>query len=224
MKATGRSIKDPASGYIPQRPYDGRDPRFYATILYPGATWKGKVLDPNGADAPRSGQIATNYWPRKYLLPSVDLFAGTGGSDRKWVLIRTAELYLNYAEAQNEAAGPAAEVYDALNAIRSRAGMPGISGGTKETLREKIRHERRIELALEDHRFWDVRRWKTAQQADNTEVHGVAVTGTGNVSYSHPVIEKRVLDPGKNYWLPIPQSEMDKVSSQNPDFTQNKGW
>jgi hypothetical protein len=224
MKATGLSIKDPASGYSAQRPYDGRDPRFYATILYPGCSWKGKVLDPNGSDAPRSGQIATNYWPRKYLLPSVDLFAGTGGSDRKWVLIRTAELYLNYAEAQNEATGPTTEVYTALNAIRTRAGMPGISGGTKETLREKIRHERRIELALEDHRFWDVRRWKTAEQVDNKEVHGVTVTGTGNVSYSYPVIEKRVFDPGKNYWLPIPQSEMDKVSSQQPDFTQNKGW
>lgn len=224
MKTTGLPITDPASGYSAQRPYDGRDPRFYATILYPGASWKGKVLDPNGADAPRSGQIATNYWPRKYLLPSVDLFAGSGATDRKWVLIRTAELYLNYAEAQNEATGPGSDVYNALNAVRARAGMPALSGGDKISLREKIRHERRIELALEDHRFWDVRRWKIAEVVDNKEVHGVAVAGTGNVTYTYPVVEKRVFDPKKNYWLPIPQSEMDKVSSQNPGFTQNAGW
>lgn len=224
MKATGLPITDPASGYSAQRPYDGRDPRFYATILYPGASWKGKVLDPNGADAPRSGQIVTNYWPRKYLLPSVDLFSGSGASDRKWVLIRTAELYLNYAEAQNEATGPGAEIYNALNAVRARSGMPAISGGDKASLRAKIRHERRIELALEDHRFWDVRRWKIAEQVDNKEVHGVTVSGTGNVTYTYPVVEKRVFDPRKNYWLPIPQSEIDKVSSQNPAFTQNPGW
>jgi len=224
MKATGLPITDPASGYSTQRPYDGRDPRFYATILYPGASWKGKVLDPNGADAPRSGQIVTNYWPRKYLLPSVDLFSGSGATDRKWVLIRTAELYLNYAEAQNEATGPGAEVYNALNAVRARSGMPGISGGDKASLREKIRHERRIELALEDHRFWDVRRWKIAEQVDNKEVHGVVVSGTGNVTYTYPVVEKRVFDAKKNYWLPVPQSEIDKVSSQNPQFTQNPGW
>lgn len=226
MKATGLPIGDPASGYNAQRPYEGRDPRFYATILYPGANWKGKILDPNGADAPRSGQIVTNYWPRKYLLPSVDLFAGTGGSDRKWVLIRTAELYLNYAEAQNEVAGPGADVYNALNAIRRRAGMPDIAGGDQAGLRATIRHERRIELALEDHRFWDVRRWKIAEVVDNKEVHGVAVSGNGagNVTYTYPVIGKRVFDPAKNYWLPIPQSEIDKVSGHNPDFKQNPGW
>lgn len=224
MKATGLPITDPASGYSAQKPYDGRDPRFYATILYPGCSWKGKVLDPNGADAPRSGQIATNYWPRKYLLPSVDLFAGSGGSDRKWVLIRTAELYLNYAEAQNEATGPDQDVYNALNAIRSRSGMPAFSGGDQTTLRAKIRHERRIELALEAHRFWDVRRWKIAEVVDNKTVHGVAVSGSGNVSYTYPVIEKRVFDAARSYWLPIPQSEMDKVASQNPGFTQNPGW
>ncbi|RFS24782.1 RagB/SusD family nutrient uptake outer membrane protein [Chitinophaga silvatica] len=224
MKASGLGITEPGSGYSAQRPYEGRDPRFYATILYPGATWKNRVLDPNGADAPRSGQIATNYWPRKYLLPSVDLYAGTGASDRKWVLIRTAELYLNYAEAQNEAEGPGADVYAAMNAIRARAGMPDYSGGDQIAVRAKIRHERRIELALEDHRFWDVRRWKIAEQVDNKEVHGVAVSGSGNVTYTYPVIGKRVFDVRKNYWLPIPQSEIDKVGGQNPDFKQNPGW
>ena len=180
MKNTGLPITDPASGYNPQRPYDGRDPRFAATILYPGAMWKGRLLDPNGADAPRSGQISTNYWPRKYQLESVNLFAGTGATDRKWVLMRTAELYLNYAEAENEARGPGSAVYNAINAVRARAGMPDYGGGSKDAVREKIRRERRIELALEDHRFWDVRRWKIAETIDNREVHGVIVTGSAS--------------------------------------------
>ncbi len=224
MKNTGLPITDPTSGYNPQRPYDGRDPRFAATILYPGAMWKGRLLDPNGADAPRSGQISTNYWPRKYQLESVNLFAGTGATDRKWVLMRTAELYLNYAEAENEARGPGTAVYNAINAVRARAGMPDYGGGGKDAVREKIRRERRIELALEDHRFWDVRRWKIAETIDNREVHGVTVTGSGNVTYTYPVIEKRVFSPARNYWLPVPQSEIDKVSGRNPEFKQTPGW
>lgn len=224
MKSTGLPVTDPSSGFNPQRPFDGRDPRFYATILYPGCIWKGRALDPNGADAPRSGQISTNYWPRKYLLESVNLFAGTGASDRKWVLIRTAELFLNYAEAENEVRGPGAAVNNAVNAVRSRAGMPDYTGTTKEATREKIRRERRIELALEDHRFWDVRRWKIAEDVDNKDVHGVTVTGSGNVVYTYPVLEKRIFDPRRNYWLPVPQSEIDKVSGRNPEFTQTPGW
>ncbi|WP_300601640.1 RagB/SusD family nutrient uptake outer membrane protein [Niabella sp.] len=224
MKQTGLSVKDAASGYNPQKPYEGRDPRFYATILYPGATWKGRTLDPNGADVPRSGQIASNYWPRKYLLESVNLFTNTGAADRKWVLMRTAELYLNYAEALNESGGAAMESRNALNAIRRRAGMPDYVGSATDALREAIRHERRIELALEDHRFWDVRRWKIAELTDNKEVHGVAVSGSGNITYTYPVLEKRVFDANKNYWLPIPQAEIDKVSGRNPEFKQNPGW
>ncbi|WP_198674002.1 RagB/SusD family nutrient uptake outer membrane protein [Chitinophaga alhagiae] len=224
MKATGLPVTDPASGFNPQRPYDGRDPRFYATILYPGAIWKGRALDPNGADAPRSGQISTNYWPRKYQLESVNLFAGTGASDRKWVLMRTAELLLNYAEAENEAGGPGADVYNAINAVRGRADMPAFAGGTKEATRATIRSERRIELALEDHRFWDVRRWKIAEVTENRDVHGVTVTGSGNVQYAYPVLEHRVFNPNRDYWLPVPQSEIDKVSGRNPAFKQTQGW
>lgn len=226
MKETGLPISDPASGYNPQRPYLNRDPRFYATILYPGAIWKGRALDPNDADAPRPGQVITNYWPRKYLLENVNLFNLTGATDRKWVLIRLAELYLNYAEALNEANGPAAEVNAAVNAVRRRADMPEYNGASKEDRRAKIRSERRVELALEDHRFWDVRRWRIAHIVDNREVHGVKVTGTGNVTYEYPVVEKRIFNASqdRDYWLPVPQSEIDKVAGRNTEFRQNKGW
>ncbi|WP_109699839.1 RagB/SusD family nutrient uptake outer membrane protein [Chitinophaga deserti] len=226
MKKTGLPITDPASEYNPQRPYDGRDPRFAFTILYPGAMWKGRQLDPNGADAPRPGQIVSNYWPRKYLLENVNLFNLTGATDRKWVLIRLAELYLNYAEAQNEAGGSATEVNAAINAVRGRVNMPEYLGGTQEQTRAKIRNERRVELALEGHRFWDVRRWKIAEIVDNRDVHGVKVIGQGNVTYEYPVVEKRTFNKNKDrdYWLPIPQNEIDKVAGRNDQFRQNQGW
>jgi hypothetical protein len=120
--------------------------------------------------------------------------------------------------------GPGAEVYNALNAVRGRAGIPAVNSGTKESLRQRIRHERRIELALEAHRFWDVRRWKIAEVTDNRDVHGVTITGSGNVTYTYPVVEKRVFDPKRAYWLPVPQAEIDKVSGRNPEFVQNPGW
>ncbi len=226
MKPTGLPISDPASGYNASRPYDNRDPRFYATILYPGAMWKGRSLNPNDADAPRPGQVITNYWPRKYLLENVNLFNLTGATDRKWVLIRLAELYLNYAEAANEADANTAGITDAINAVRGRVDMPAYNGGSQDEQRIKIRNERRVELALEDHRFWDVRRWKIAHTVDNREVHGVKVTGQGNVTYEYPVVEKRIFNntQERDYWLPVPQNEIDKVSGRNSEFRQNKGW
>jgi hypothetical protein len=226
MKATGKLPAEPGSGFVATRPFEGRDPRFYASVLYPGATWKGRILNPNGADAPGLGELATNYWQRKYCLESTNLFDGSGAVDQKWVLFRTAELYLNYAEAQNEANGPDNSVYDAIKAIRFRAGMPELpSGLLQDALREKIRHERRIELAFERHRFWDVRRWKIAAFKDKGPVHKVVVTvNNGIATYTYPVVQTRVFDPRKHYWMPIPQAEMDKVGSRNPDFKQNPGW
>ncbi|WP_423737291.1 RagB/SusD family nutrient uptake outer membrane protein [Chitinophaga caseinilytica] len=226
MKATGLPITDPASGYNPLEPYKGRDKRFEETILFPGAMWKGRALDPNGADAPRPGQVISNYWPRKYLLENVNLFNLTGATDRKWVLIRLAELYLNYAEALNEANGPVGDVNAAINAVRSRVDMPNYNGTDRDKIREKIRNERRVELALEDHRFWDVRRWNIAHIVDNREVHGVKVIGQGNVTYEYPVVEKRIFNNNQNrdYWLPVPQNEIDKVAGRNSEFKQNTGW
>lgn len=225
MQATGKLPKEEGSGFDPENPYVGRDPRFYASILYPGAVWKGRVLNPNGADAPNIGELSTNYWQRKGSVESVNLFNNTGFINRKWVLFRTSELYLNYAEAQNEAlSAPDQSVYEAVDAIRLRTGvnMPKLQTGlSKQAMREKIRHERRIELVFERHRFWDVRRWKIAEIVDNGPVHKVVVSD-GN--YTYPVIQNRIFDASKHYWLPIPQQEIDKVQEKNPEFEQNAGW
>lgn len=226
LKATGKRPAESGSGYDPSHPYAGRDPRFYQSVLYPGSTWKGRKTDPLGIDAAEPGKTATNYWQRKYLLESVNLINASGDSPRRWVLMRTAEVYLNYAEAYNEAIGPDKEVYDAVNAVRARVGMPGLPVGLgREEMREKIRHERRIELAFEGQRFWDVRRWKIAETVDNKTVRGVSISVSGSdTTYTYPIIEKRTFDKGKMYFLPIPQSEIDKLGGVSSGFGQNPGY
>lgn len=220
--ASGNQIVNPASGYDPQNPYVNRDPRFYQSILYHGAMWQGRAIDiaPGGADNVTIGAIQrVNYFTRKYLLESHNLFTDAGNAYRRFAIIRLAELYLNYAEALNEAEGPTPAVYQAVNTIRSRSGMPDLPAGlSKEDMRTRIRHERKIELAFEDHRFWDVRRWKIAEIIDNGPVHKVVVNASGK--YTYPVHQTRVFDKRKHYLFPIPQSELDK----NPNMTQNPGW
>lgn len=226
LKATGKRPDESGSGYDPNHPYAGRDPRFYQSVLYPGSIWKGRKIDPLGIDAAEPGKTATNYWQRKYLLESVNLINGSGDSPRRWVLMRTAEVYLNYAEAYNEAIGPDKQVYDAVNAVRARVGMPPLPVGLgREEMREKIRHERRIELAFEGQRFWDVRRWKIAETVDNKIVRGVAISVSGSdTTYRYPIIEKRTFDKVKQYFLPIPQSEIDKLGGVSSGFSQNPGY
>ncbi len=219
---SGAQIVNPASGYDPQNPYANRDPRFYQSILYHGAPWQGRPVNvaPGGADYVTIGAIQrVNYFTRKYLLESHNLFTGAGNAYRRFALIRLAELYLNYAEALNEAEGPTAAVYLAVNTIRGRVDMPPLPAGlTREQMRDRIRRERRVELAFEDHRFWDVRRWKIAEIVDNGPVHKVEVDANGRFTY--PVFQTRRFDPTKHYLFPIPQSEIDK----NPNMTQNPGW
>lgn len=152
------------SGYDPVHPFEGRDPRFYVSILYHGAQWQGRAVDvsPTGLDNINIGGVPrVNYFTRKYLWEQHNLTTGSGNSYRRFAIIRLAELYLNYAEALNEAEGPTAEVYNAVNKIRRRAQLLDLPANlTKDEMRNKIRQERRVELAFENHRFWDVRRWK----------------------------------------------------------------
>ncbi|HWK06125.1 MAG TPA: RagB/SusD family nutrient uptake outer membrane protein [Puia sp.] len=226
MAATGLPITNPASGFNPKRPYVGRDPRFYATVLYPLEWWTWRKIDAQGVDKPTAGQTASGYFWRKYMSVSTDLYYGRGYVPRKWVLFRTGELYLNYAEAQNEALGPDATVYSAVNAIRNRAGMPNLPAGLSQAdMRSAIQHERRIEMAFESQRFWDVRRWKIAEVVDNGPVHSVLYSiNATDTTYTYPVLQTRVFDASKHYFMPIPQSEMDKMAGKNPDFKQTTGW
>lgn len=206
-------------------PFENRDERLLATVLMNGVLFKGKRVAtyPGGADAtPNPNATKTGYYLRKFLNENVNIQTG-GGSDGHVVpLFRLAEIYLNYAEALNEydPTNPDIAVY--LNKIRGRVSLPDVpSGLTQEQMRTLIHHERRVELAFEEHRFWDVRRWKVASSTLGATVKGVKITqdDAGNFTYSPVQVEQRVFQP-KMYWYPIPQSEVLKLHH----WEQNKGW
>lgn len=206
-------------------PFENRDERLLATVLMNGVLFKGKRVAtyPGGADAtPNPNATKTGYYLRKSLNENVNIQTG-GGSDGHVVpLFRLAEIYLNYAEALNEydPTNPDIAVY--LNKIRERVSLPDVpSGLTQEQMRTLIHHERRVELAFEEHRFWDVRRWKVASSTLGAPVKGVKITqdDAGNFTYSPVQVEQRVFQP-KMYWYPIPQSEVLKLHH----WEQNKGW
>ena len=206
-------------------PFENRDERLLATVLMNGVLFKGKRIAtyPGGADAmPNPNATKTGYYLRKFLNENVNIQTG-GGSDGHVVpLFRLAEIYLNYAEALNEydPTNPDIAVY--LNKIRERVSLPDVpSGLTQEQMRTLIHHERRVELAFEEHRFWDVRRWKVASSTLGAPVKGVKITqdDAGNFTYSPVQVEQRVFEP-KMYWYPIPQSEVLKLHH----WEQNKGW
>ncbi len=211
-----------ATDYDPTHPWDGREDRFYCCILYNGATLQGRPIDisANGKDDINIGSIIrTNYFTNKYLDPNHNLVTNVQWTYRRFASMRTGELYLNYAEALNEVEGPTNRVRELVNVIRRRANCIEIPAGlTQDEMRERIRHERRIELCFENHRFWDVRRWMIAEQVDNKTVHRVTVAADGTISY--PVFQHRVFDASKHYLFPIPQKEIDK----NRLLEQNPGW
>ncbi|MBR1872594.1 MAG: RagB/SusD family nutrient uptake outer membrane protein [Bacteroidales bacterium] len=221
--ADNKQILNPlATDYDPAHPWDGREERFYSCILYNGATLQGRQIDisETGTDNINIGSIIrTNYFTNKYLDQNHNLTTNNTWTYRRFAIMRTAELYLNYAEALNEVEGATPRVRELVNVIRRRANVKELPTGlTKEQMREKIRHERRIELCFENQRFWDVRRWMIAEEVDNKTVHRVTVAADGTISY--PVFQHRVFDPSKHYLFPIPQSEIDK----NRLLEQNPGW
>ncbi len=212
-------------------PYANRDSRFYASILYNGAEYRGREIEtflPGGKDS-KDGKdnwnaSKTGYYLRKFVdenLPMNNPWDVAG--IQPWIYIRYAEILLNYAEAQNEVAGPDASVYDAINLIRQRADMPDLPAGLSQTeMREAIRRERQVELAFEEHRFYDVRRWMIAMETENEPAYGISITKDG----SNLTFEKKVALDGrkfeeKHYWLPIPRAEIQSSGNklqQSPNY------
>lgn len=219
---------NPASGYNDQNPYAGRDPRFYATVLHNGALWWNRAIQtfPGGEDNPTGNANATptGYYNRKYLDDTKTHYLTGGDMYRNWILIRYAELLLNYAEALNEVEGPSPAVREALQQLRDRAGISGnladrIDLTDREAMRCFIRKERAVELAFEDHRIWDVKRWNVAVEALNRPLYGITVTPAGNGwIYDRKVVQDRVFE-NKMYLYPIPEAEIWKTG-----MTNNPGW
>jgi starch-binding outer membrane protein, SusD/RagB family len=215
-----------ASGYSEAALWTNRDPRFAASVLYHGATWNkatiNVILGQRDNPIGNTNSTPTGYYARKYIPESVLNANHTGSSYRNWIFIRYAEILLNYAEAMNEDAGPSTAVYNALNSIRNRAGITGnVSTRTdltssKANMRNFIHKERTVELAFEEHRVWDLRRWNVATQALSRDIYGVTVNSDGTVS--RKVAQKRIfLD--LMYLYPIPESEEWVTGIQN-----NPGW
>ena len=215
-------INPMATDYDPLHPWDGREERFYCVILTQGMMLQGRAIDvsENGVDNLNYGPVTrTNYFNKKYVELNHNLYTDAGETYRRFAIMRTAELYLNYAEALNECEGPTPRVYELVNSIRRRAKVKELPEGlNQDQMRERIRHERKIELCFENHRFWDVRRWKIAETVDAGKVHKVNIDAAGNITY--PVFQNRVFDPAKSYLFPIPQGEIDK----NRLLEQNPGW
>lgn len=216
--------------------YANREPRFYASINYAGATWRGRRLEfwSSGKDGGGSNTVdytKTGYLSKKGSDENVNLLAGTGYTNHTWILFRLAEQYLNFAEAANEFGGPTAsyngkDAYWAINTIRNRAGLPDLKAGlNQDEMREAIRHERKIELAFECHRYFDCRRWKISEKTDNATIYGLNITkGTSlkdDVFYKRTKIETRVFEK-KHYLWPIPQDEINKCQTliQSPFWDQ----
>ncbi len=207
--------------------YAKREPRFYATINYNNAFWKTRRLNffKGATDGFKGGPdyTTTGYMMRKFLdEQGVDILQGRF-TDKTWIYYRLGELYLNYAEALNEADGAVSDVYTYVNAIRNRSGLPDLPAGlNKEQMREKIRHERRIELAFETHRYFDCHRWKIAHITDNSAIHGMDIDATVATSfYKRTLVEKRVFETPKHYLWPIHQNEINKAPTL---YIQNPGW
>lgn len=226
----GEPISKPASGYDPQHPYLHRDPRFYATVVQNASIIRDRAYEPfvpGGLDSPEGAEpwntSKTGYLMRKFIREDITLndwdFMGTS----PWRYFRYAEILLNYAEAQNEAAGPDQSVYDAINKVRNRAGMPSLVGLNKNEMRDRIRNERRVELAFEEHRYFDVRRWKIAMDTENKEARGISITknSDGTFTYGSKIALSGKKFLVQHYWFPIP---LEEVSASNNALQQNPSY
>ena len=215
-------------------PYTGREPRFYATILYNGASWMGRTIESyvGGADgfkeyenSKSANTTVTGYYLRKYLKDG-DKSWITAYSAQTCILIRYAEVLLNKAEALAELSWDqnSVEALQALNDVRGRVGLPSRQTASKEEFMEFVRHERMVELAGEGFRYWDLRRWRLAEEVINGKnVHGVKITKTDSgFNYEHVDADngnKRIFYD-RYYHFAIPESERSK----NPLCDNNQGW
>ncbi|HEY8967872.1 MAG TPA: RagB/SusD family nutrient uptake outer membrane protein [Puia sp.] len=250
--SNGRSINDPLSGYVETgfsssdgaytkagtyNMYCNREPRFYVGITYNGSTWlntttsSGSVVTQlfyNGTSGKRVG--GNDYCPtgaivRKNFPPNT----AWSNNQRPWLMLRLANIYLDYAEALNESDPGNPDILKYLNLIRTRAGVPVYGGSdipapaSQAAMRDAIRKERRVELAFENVRYFDTHRWKIAEQTDNGAFYGMNINAGNSLQdptfYERTIFEVRVFQK-KHYLWPIPQSELnvDKM------LVQNTGW
>ena len=240
-----------------ENPYKNRDPRFHANILYNGREWRERPEGLRGADPrgviqtgwyempgqeelragldTREGPVQdwngtyTGYYVKKFVDPSID--PNNEQAHNPWLFLRYGEVLLNYAEASAEL-GEASDAVWALNEIRSRVDMPDVpaDGGPDRSLMDRVRNERAVELAFEEHRYFDVRRWMIAPDVYEDGM-GIRIEGrldengellvNNRYDYTYEVVhvdERQWNDEA--YFVPIPLEEMQR----NPELVQNPGY
>lgn len=229
----GKSISDSSSAYrySVSSMYQNRDPRLKKTVLHNGATWLNTTLETyqGGTNNPAGAtqKTKTSYYLRKFM-GAFENEANYYDVRHNWISFRYAEVLLNFAEAQNEYAGPGDDVYQVIKDLRARAGieagndgMYGLNSGMdKEEMRAVIQNERRIELAFEEHRYWDIRRWKIAEDVFNQPIEGLVIINSAGVMIPNFVDVLSTSFEERQYLYPIPYSEVIK----NQNMVQNPGW
>jgi hypothetical protein len=221
-----------------------REPRFYSSLGFDrgimrswGGLWQLKMRydEDHGRFGFTSDYLTSGYSLKKLIHPDSEGDAYNKIVPYPWPIIRLSELYLNYAEALNEANGPSQQVYDALNNIRDRAGIPTVEQAWSDVsvaanpgkhtnvvgLREIIKQERLIELAFEGHRYNDLRRWKIAEEYLSSSIRGWSVDESSEANfYNLRDIGIRSFSSPRDYLHPISFDEL----SINPSLVQNPGW
>ncbi|MDR6562463.1 MULTISPECIES: RagB/SusD family nutrient uptake outer membrane protein [unclassified Arcicella] len=227
----GLDISNPLSGYSPQAPYLNRDPRLALTVFFNGQTWLKRNVETfeGGKDKPGGNlvQTRTGYYLRKFMADFATNTTYTNQS-HNFPIFRYAEILLNAAEALNELDKTEDAVKRVIE-IRKRAGIKagtdnryGIKAAiSKDELRTLIQNERRIELAFEEHRFWDLRRWKIGETALSGALMGMKITTKTDGTFNYaPVQVGSMVFSKKLYYMPLPYDETLK----NPSLIQNEGW
>lgn len=236
MAATGKLWNEPGSGYNPDKPYDGRDPRLGMTIVKNGDTgWPSynstpiETFEGGNSGAPLLGATPSGYYLRKLCDASVDLRPNSSKKTKHtWIVFRLGEVYLNYAEAAYHVFGDATSssselrlsANDAVNVVRARPGvdMPPFEGNAG--FFDRYMRERQVELAFEGHRYWDVRRWKRGAECfGSVTLMKFTRDATSGVVTGTRVVKERIWED-RMYFSPIPDAEIRK----NPNLKQNPGW
>ncbi len=273
-EATDGKPIDESSVYSPKKPFENRDPRLAATIILPGTVWAGQIFESH-RDSTKlrdaSGKIIGNNsnsrkvsWPaafcgyiwKKYTDEEYQAIKQTW-SDHDFILIRYAEVLLTYAEAKIEAGQIDDSVLKAINSVRARAygadvsntaAYPAITSTNQSELRKVIRRERKVELANEGLRLFDIRRWRIAEKMMPVKLYGRILnpsTATGvpqidddcfvsyagiesqydlNTDARFPNAQNRAFNPNRDYLCPIPQQEIDTYQGMGATLEQNPGY
>jgi len=229
----GKAINDPTSKYTYSLSdmYKNRDPRLEQTVLHNGSKWLNTVLETfeGGANNPAGAtqKTKTSYYLRKFM-GGFESQASYAEQLHNWVMFRYPELLLNYAEAINEYAGPSEPVYKVLKDLRKRdkieAGTNAMYGlnpsMNKDEMRVAIQNERRIEMAFEEQRYWDIRRWRIAEEIFTKPLQGLSIVKDGATLNFNVITVASTNFETKRYLYPIPYSEVVK----NSKMIQNPKW